>query len=142
MGTVRLPRLGSAPVALTITGAQRDALYDRILDRLSGIEDIWIAASGGRFETAARLGREYSDELRLVLDDLGWGPGPGLESIELATAPDVLRRVFGRLRETVADERDQQEADWIETRRLEERNRRLDEAGRAVREGLGPEEPR
>jgi hypothetical protein len=75
-------------VGVTISHAQRDAVYDRILDRLSGIEDIWLAASGERYETADRLGREYSDELRLVLDDLGWGDGPGVEAIELTTEPD------------------------------------------------------
>jgi hypothetical protein len=77
----------------------------QILDRLSGIEDIWLAASTERYETADRLGREYSDELRLLLDDLGWGDGPEAQTVELTTAPDVLRRVFGRLRDTVAEER-------------------------------------
>jgi hypothetical protein len=125
----------------TITGAQRDALYDKVLDRLSGIEDIWLAASTGKDETADRLGREYSDELRLVADDLGWGSGPGLETIELTTAPEVLRRVFVRLRETVAAERDHLGADWIESRQLEERNRLLGEACDSVLESLGAEEP-
>ena len=32
-------------VSVTISHAQRDAVYDQILDRLSGIEDIWLAAS-------------------------------------------------------------------------------------------------
>jgi hypothetical protein len=128
-------------VTATITHAQRDALYDQVLDRLSGIEDIWLAASSGRYETADRLGREYSDELRLVLDDLGWGDGPGLETIELAGAPDVLRRVFGRLRETVADERAHRHADWIENHELEERTRLVGEACESVLGTLGAEEP-
>lgn len=55
---------------MTITAAQRDALYDQILDRLSGIGDIWMAASNEQFETADRLGREYRDESRPLLDDL------------------------------------------------------------------------
>jgi hypothetical protein len=128
-------------VTVTITHAQRDALYDRILDRLSGIEDIWLAASTGEYETADRLGREYTDELRLVLDDLGWGAGPRVETLELATAPDVLRRVFGRLRETVADERAHRQAGWIEDRQLEERNRLLGEACQSVLGALGAEGP-
>lgn len=60
-------------MTVTINSAQRDALYDQILDRLSGIGDIWLAASAKEYETADRLGREYSDELRLVLEDLRWG---------------------------------------------------------------------
>jgi hypothetical protein len=119
-------------VTVTITRAQRDAVYDQILDRLSGIDDIWIAASKADFETADRLGREYSDELRLVLDDLGWGDGPGVETIELATPADVLRRVFGRMRDTAAGERARRQAGWIETHQLEERNRLVGEACEAV----------
>jgi hypothetical protein len=129
-------------VTVTITHAQRDAVYDQILDRLSGIDDIWIAASKADFETADRLGREYSDELRLVLDDLGWGDGPEPETIELTTAPDVLRRVFGRMRETAAGERARRQAGWIETRVLEERNRLVGEACETVLAGLDSKEPR
>jgi hypothetical protein len=125
----------------TITHAQRDALYDQILDRLSGIEDIWLAASTGRYETADRLGREYSDELRLVLDDLGWGDGPDVETIGLTTAPEVLCRVFGRLRDTVAEERAHRQAGWIENRELEERNRLVSEACESVLEALCTERP-
>lgn len=58
---------------MKITAEQRDALYDEILERLGGIDDIRMAASKGMFEMADRLAREYSDELRLVMDDLGWG---------------------------------------------------------------------
>jgi hypothetical protein len=126
-------------MTVTISSAQRDALYDRFLDRLTGIEDIWLAASTEKYETADRLGREYSDELRLVLDDLRWGSGTGLETIELTTAPDVLHRVFGRLRETVADERAHQLATWIENRQLEERNRLVGEACHSVLDALNSE---
>ncbi len=118
----------TAAVGVTISHAQRDAVYDRILDRLSGIEDIWLAASTERYETADRLGREYSDELRLVLDDLGWGDGPEVETIELTTEPDLLRRVFGRLRDTAAGERAAQATSWTESRVLEDRNRLVGEA--------------
>jgi hypothetical protein len=129
-------------VTVTITHAQRDAVYDQILDRLSGIDDIWIAASKADFATADRLGREYSDELRLVLDDLGWGDGPGVETIELTTAPDVLRRIFGRMRDSAADERARRRAGWIETRQLDERNRLVGEACEAILAGLDAERPR
>jgi hypothetical protein len=127
-------------VSATITHAQRDAVYDQILDRLSGIDDIWIAAFKADFETADRLGREYSDELRLVLDDLGWGDGPGAETIELTSAPEVLRRVFGRMCESAAGERARRQAGWIETRQLAERNRLVGEACEAVLTGLDAED--
>lgn len=130
-------------MAVTISHAQRDAVYDQILDRLSGIEDIWLAASTQRYETADRLGREYSDELRLILDDLGWGDGPEGESIELTTPPDVLRRVFARLRDTTAAERSDRQASWAESRQREERNRLVGEACQTVLAMLGEgEEPR
>lgn len=129
-------------MTVTITQAQRDAFYDRILDRLSGIDDIWIAASKADFETADRLGREYSDELRLVLDDLGWGDGPGVATIELTTAPDVLRRLFGHMRDSAAGERARRQAGWIETRQLEERNRLVGEACEAVLAGIDAGEAR
>jgi len=119
-------------MSVTISHAQRDAVYDQILDRLSGIDDIWTAASTGRFETADRLGREFCDELRLVLDDLGWGEGPEVETIELTTPPDVLRRVFARLRDTAAGERAHRQDDWVGNQEEEERNRLVGEACRAV----------
>jgi hypothetical protein len=120
---------------VTVTSQQRDALYDRILSRLSGIEDIWLAASRGDYETADRLGREYSDELRLVLDDLGWGDGPGGD-LDLKTDPDVLRRVFGRLRDSTVTEREAQATSWAESRVLEDRNRLVGEACDSVLEAL------
>lgn len=128
-------------MSLTITGAQRDALYDWVYDRLSGIDGVWLAASNGRYETAARLGREYSDDLRLVLDDLGWGDGPGASIIELKTPPDVLRRVFGRLRDSGTSEPASGEEARVENRELDERGRLMGEACETVLAALGPEGP-
>jgi hypothetical protein len=87
------------PPKITITSEQRDALYGQIIDRLSGIGDIWHAVAAKNWAAAERLAREFSDDLRLVLDDLGWDDGPGGETIELTTPPDVLRRVFSQLRD-------------------------------------------
>lgn len=116
-------------MALTVSAEQRDALYDRIFDRLSGIGDIWMAADSADYATADRLGREYCDELRLVLDDLGWGASlPEGGPIELKTPPDILRRVFGRLRESTATERAAEASRWEESEKLEQRNRLVGEA--------------
>lgn len=87
---------------LTITAAQRDALYEHIYIRLSGIEAVWFAVSAGDYEKAESLGREFSDALCLVLDDLGWGEHRGEEEIELTTPPEVLRQVLRRLRDAAA----------------------------------------
>jgi hypothetical protein len=78
---------------LSITAEARDTLYEHILGDLSGIGDVWTVVCAENFEAADRLGRQYSDELRLILDDLGWGEGTG-QSVELTTSPDVLQRVF------------------------------------------------
>lgn len=124
-------------MAVSITAEQRDALYDRILNRLSGIDDIWLAASSADYDTADRLGREYSDELRLVLDDLGWGDSPAVKELELTTDPVVLRRVFNRLRDSSVSERGAQATSWAESRVLEDRNRLVGEACATVLEALG-----
>jgi hypothetical protein len=119
----------------TITPAQRDALYDQILERLSGIGDVWIAAKSEDFEVADRLGRDYSDDLRLVLDDLGWGEGPG-GAVRLQTPPEVLRRVFSRLQDTATGLRATAERECAEIRELDQRHQLVLEACRQVLEDL------
>jgi hypothetical protein len=118
-----------------ISAAHRDAQYEQIVERLSGIGDVWLSVCSGNFEAARRLGMEYSDELRLVSEDLGWGRGPG-RSIDLTTPPDVLRRVFSRMRDIAASQRASEEPEWIEARDLEERNRLVTEACQQVLAGL------
>jgi hypothetical protein len=118
-------------VAVTITTVQRDELYDRILDRLSGIGDVWLAANSQDF-AAERLGRGYSDELRLVLDDLGWGDGPDSGAVEPESAPNVLCRVFARSRDTTAIGRKAQATGWAESRNVEAPNRLVNEACASV----------
>jgi hypothetical protein len=123
-------------MAVNITAQQRDALYDRVLDRLSGIGDILLAAGSGDYTTADRLGREYADELTLVCDGLGWGARSKSEVVELDISADLLRRVFARLREAAASEREAQARNWDESRSLEERNRLVDQACTSVLQTL------
>jgi hypothetical protein len=119
-------------VSLIITAEQRDALYDQILDRLSGIGDVWIAVCSNNYDAAEHLGRGYSDDLRLVLDDLGgFGDGSG-EPVELTTPPDVLRRVFGRQRDQAISHSASTEQDRVEANEMEARNRLVVEACRQV----------
>ncbi|HEX4730466.1 MAG TPA: hypothetical protein VH299_04320 [Solirubrobacterales bacterium] len=118
-------------MSLTITAAQRDALYDQILDRLSGIGDIELAIQLENYDAAERLGREYSDDLRLLLEDLGIGDGNG-EPVELSAPAAVLRRVLPRLRELAQRHTASLEPEWIEASHIKERNRLVSEVCEAV----------
>ena len=118
-------------MSLTITAAQRDALYDQILDRLSGIGDIEVAIKAENYEAAERIGREYSDDLRLLLDDLGLGDRDR-EPVELTAPAEVLRRVLPRLRDLAQAYTAAQEPELIEVTEIMERNRLVSEACEAV----------
>lgn len=112
---------------MRITAAERDALYEQIHARLSGIDDVWLSVAAGDYRRADRVGREFSDELRLLLDDLGWGEGGG-EPLELATPPDVLRRILTRMQARAEGQRQVEEEERAERRPREERTQRLLEA--------------
>jgi hypothetical protein len=118
-----------------ITAAQRDALYDQILDRLSGIGDIEVAIQAERYDDAERIGREYSDDLRLLLDDLGVGEGNG-EPVELTTPAEVLRRILPRLRQLALSYSASLESELVEASEVRERNRLVSEACETVLTGL------
>jgi hypothetical protein len=118
-------------MSLTVTAAQRDALYDQILDRLSGIGDIEVAIQAENYDDAERIGREYSDDLRLLLDDLGIGDGNG-EPVELTAPPAVLRRVLPRLRQLALDYTAALKPEMVEVQEVSERNRLVSEACESV----------
>jgi hypothetical protein len=118
-------------MSLTVTAVQRDALYDQILDRLSGIGDIEMAIRAEKYEDAERIGREYSDDLRLLLDGLGFGDGSDAP-VALTAPPEVLRRVLPRLRKLAEDHTAGLEPEWIEVGEVKERNRLVSEACEAV----------
>ncbi|HYJ21743.1 MAG TPA: hypothetical protein VEW07_06955 [Solirubrobacterales bacterium] len=105
----------------TVTAAQRDALYDQLLDRLSGIGDIEVAIQARDFEGAERIAREYSDDLRLLLDDLGIGDGDG-GPVELTAPPELLRRALPRLRRTALGHTAALEREAAEVGDLKDRN--------------------
>jgi hypothetical protein len=118
-------------MSLTITASQRDALYDQILDRLSGIGDIEVAIQAENCDAAERIGREYSDDLRLLLDDLGIGEGDG-KPVELTALPEVLRRVLPRLRQLALNHSASLEPEMVEVQEVSERNRLVSEACESV----------
>ena len=123
---------------ITITVEQRDALYDQILDRLSGIGDIELAIQTENYEGAERLSQEYVDDLRLLLEDLGFGDGSG-EPVALGSSPELLRRGLSRLREQAVRHAESIEPEWLEAYELRERNRLVSEACTAVLDGLDAE---
>jgi hypothetical protein len=93
-------------VPVTISAKQREALYTQVLDHLSGVGDLWLAIDAGDYQQADTLGRAFADDLRLLLDDLGWPDRTDLPAdgrVELTMAPEDLRRVIGRLRDEAAE---------------------------------------
>jgi hypothetical protein len=90
-----------AVMPVTITLAQRDALYEQVLNHLRGIGDVWLAIEKRDYRTADRLGREFADDLRLLLDDLGFPDDdqPPSGVVELTMSPAALARVIWRLGE-------------------------------------------
>jgi len=118
-------------VSVLITAAERDALYDQIYVRLSGIDNLWLVVQDEDWEAAERLAREYTDELRLVLEDLGWGEGGG-EPLQLKAPPEVLRRVLTRMQEQAEAQQEAEEEERAEGRLREEQGQRLMQACRRV----------
>lgn len=110
---------------IRVTVEERDLLYDRILVHLSGIDAVWIAADQGDFATADRLGREFCEELHLVIDDLGWGEHHADEPIELTTSPDVVRRVVTRIRQLAEAESAHEELERQAMKEAEAEQERL-----------------
>lgn len=100
-----------------ITAEQRDALYEHIVVRLTGVNDINIALEQGDFAEAARLCDEFGDFLRLLHDDLGWGD-KAQGAVELTSPPNVIRRSLARVKQR-AETEDRLEAE--ESAELEER---------------------
>lgn len=116
---------------MRITAAERDALYDQIYVRLSGVDSLWLATQEEDWESADQLARELVDELRLVLADLGWGEGSG-ETLQLTTPPDVLRRVLTRMQGQAEGAQAAEAEEREESRLREEQRQRLMQTCRRV----------
>lgn len=96
-----------------ITGRQRELLYDIVFTRLTAIDSVWRAAKEQRWEEAQLLSSEYSDLLRLMVDDLGWG-AEQKEAIEFTTPPDVLQRAIEIVKREALVEDHEQRQDRLE----------------------------
>ena len=82
----------------TIDRERRNALYELVLDHLSGIGDFWIAIEEKDFVKAERLGIEVGEDFRL-LEDIGWEPEHRPANVDLTIPPhdliELLRRLHG-----------------------------------------------
>ena len=88
-------------MSLTITREQRGAIYEVVMNHLSGIEGVWMAVEQRDFATAKRLGRLFAEDLRL-LEDLGWSDRIDGEAVELTSPPVELTRAIARLHRDAA----------------------------------------
>jgi hypothetical protein len=92
-------RRAAMPDTTTISGEQRDALYQLVRDHLGGLNDVWIAMEANKdFATAEQLGLEFGQDFRL-LEDLGWSEADDRERVELTMPPTELTRILSRLHE-------------------------------------------
>jgi hypothetical protein len=86
---------------VTISRAQRDAIYQMVITHLTGIGDVWLAVHRRDFADAKRLGRKFAEDLRL-LEDLGWSETIDQETVTLTMAPGELTRTLARLHKDAA----------------------------------------
>jgi hypothetical protein len=86
---------------LTITRAQRDAIYEIVIPHLTAIGDVWLCVKRREFAETKRMGREFAEELRL-LEDLGWSETIDRDTVTLTVSPDELARTVARLHRCAA----------------------------------------
>jgi hypothetical protein len=113
-----------------ITASERNALFEQLYARLSGIDEVWTSAAEQDRESAEGVARQFSDDLRLILDDLGWGENG--KAVELSSPSEVLRRVFARVQAAAEERRREEAEEREEIRRREERTEQLLEVCRRV----------
>lgn len=92
--TERGPR--ARQTTATIDRERRDALYELVLDHLSGIGDFWIAIEEKDFAKVERLGIEFGEDFRL-LDNIGWEPEHGRATVALTMPAHDLIELLRRL---------------------------------------------
>lgn len=85
-------------MSVTITRAQRDALYEEVLCDLTGVGDIYLCLDKGDAEQARRLWERFEGQLRL-LDEIGWGAVEPRERFSIELPDEILVRALGWLQE-------------------------------------------
>lgn len=120
-----------------ITREERDALYEQVVTRLTGMDDVRVAAERGDFDAADRLAREYRDYLTVLVNDLGWGTVQQRERIMLVTPREVLRRFFRRILDSAGESRAAQSEQRDEERRLAKADDLLERTSQRLLRRLG-----
>jgi hypothetical protein len=87
---------------VTITRAQRDAIYEMVIMHLTAIGDVWLSVKRRDFADAKEMGRKFAEDLRL-LDDLGWPETIERETVTLTMPPGELTRTLARLHKNAAE---------------------------------------
>jgi putative protein kinase ArgK-like GTPase of G3E family len=111
---------GIAPMTVTITRAQREALYQEMLTDLSGVGDIYITLNAGNGDGARRLWQRFDAELRL-LDQLGWDAADPREQVAVDLRPGSLVRVLAHMQERAEHTVSEELADRDENRAIAQR---------------------
>jgi hypothetical protein len=86
---------------VTITRAQRDAIYEMVIMHLSAIGDVWLCVKRRDFADAKEMGGKFAEDLRL-LEDLGWPEAIERETVTLTMPPSSLTRTLARLHKDAA----------------------------------------
>jgi len=82
---------------ITISGQQREGLYELVRNHLGSVGDLWGALERDKdFATAARLGLEFGEDFEL-LEQIGWGEDEDRESFELTMPVHDLTELLKRL---------------------------------------------
>jgi hypothetical protein len=87
---------------VTISRAQRDAIYVMVINHLTAIGDVWLCVKRRDFADAKELGRKFAEDLR-VLEDLGWPEAIERETVTLTMPPGELTRTLARLHKHAAE---------------------------------------
>jgi hypothetical protein len=81
---------------VTVTRAQRDAIYELVITRLTAIGDVWLSIKRREFADAKKMGREFAADLRL-LEDLGWAETIDRDTVSLTQPVEELTSALARL---------------------------------------------
>lgn len=107
---------------LTISGEQRDALYELVTNHVGDLDAVWLAMQTGDYATAEAKALELAADFRL-LTDLGWHRDDSRERVRLTMPPaelaDGLRRILGEAESGLSgflerDRREREEEERVE----------------------------
>ncbi|HEX7298885.1 MAG TPA: hypothetical protein VF257_07740 [Solirubrobacteraceae bacterium] len=87
---------------VTISRAQRDAIYEMVITHLTAIGDVWLCVKRRDFASAKEMGRKFAEDLRL-LEDLGWSETIDHETVTLTMPLGELTRTLARLHKDAAE---------------------------------------